>query len=160
MNSKFDRDTQDFDIALLELKTPLKFNDQVQPIPLVSEIDEIEDGTKCLVSGWGDTNQEMFAGKNKLRGAEIPIVNRKTCEREYEEHGKITPQMFCAGKGGKDACQGDSGGPLACHLASRDGNLTLVGISSWGQGCGQPNLPGIYTHLTSLRQWIRNQTGL
>lgn len=160
MHRKYDGDTQDYDIALLELKTPLEFTDRIQPIPLVSTSDKIPVGIKCLTSGWGDTNQRVLAGKNKLRAVEVPIVNTNTCDRQYEEYGGITSQMLCAGKGGKDACQGDSGGPLACPLPSRKGNLTLVGVVSWGVDCGKPNLPGVYTSITSLRQWIHNQSGI
>lgn len=161
MNRNYDSDSQDYDIGLIELKKPLNFTDQVQPISLIDENDKILDGTKCLVTGWGDTNQRVANfNKGKLRAVEVSIVNQRTCNKNYREYGGVTPRMLCAGKSQKDACQGDSGGPLACHLPSQNGNLTLVGVVSWGVDCGKPNLPGVYTRLTSVRQWIRNQTGI
>ena len=41
--------------------------------------------------------------------------------------------MLCGGKLNTDACHGDSGGPL---IANIDGKFTLVGVTSWGIGCG------------------------
>lgn len=49
--------------------------------------------------------------------------------------------------------QGDSGGPLVCV---QDNRMTLVGIISWGIGCGQKDVPGIYTKVINYLDWIQN----
>lgn len=46
-------DPLDYDFALLELSESLNFTDKIQSIALPEADTEIEDGTLCLVSGWG-----------------------------------------------------------------------------------------------------------
>ncbi|CAM4390003.1 unnamed protein product [Leuciscus chuanchicus] len=74
-----------------------------------------------------------------LQEVMIPIVSNSDCNNDY---GGITSNMICAGlsQGGKDSCQGDSGGPLV----SKNGPQWIqCGIVSFGQGCAQPNFPGV-----------------
>lgn len=78
----------------------------------------------------------------------------------------LTSNMICAGipDGARDACNGDSGGPL---FAIADGKPVQVGIVSWGEGpldsniaCGHENAYGVYTRVSSVRDWIAGKTGV
>lgn len=56
--------------------------------------------------------------------------------------------QYCAWdpQGRNDSCQGDSGGPLQAFLNANAAISTIVGIVSFGSGCGS-ELPGVYTRV-------------
>jgi len=116
-------------------------------------------GTKMFTSGWGIADDGSPSAK--LRGVEVPLVSRTNCNDANSYNGALSTAMICAGfnQGGRDSCQGDSGGPLT-KVAT--GRRELTGITSWGNGCAQPNLFGIYTRVSNptIRNFILSHLGV
>ncbi|XP_060681717.1 trypsin-like [Hemiscyllium ocellatum] len=144
----YDYGTTDNDIMLLKVSPAVRFNDNVRPVQLPGSCSR--NGTRCLVSGWGNTAIDGEAYPNRLQCLDVPILSDAECRASYGD--SLTPNMFCAGflEGGKEACQVDSGGPLVCDGVQR-------GIVSWGLDCGRPGYTTIYTKLCNYTAWI-NET--
>jgi trypsin len=107
-------------------------------------------GATERISGWGCTSEPFILNcstSDTLRDATVPIVADSTCG-SGTDYGADFDQttMVCAGfpEGGVDTCNGDSGGPLEAPVA---GGYRLVGITSWGDGCAEPDAPGVYTRV-------------
>ncbi len=152
IHPNYNNSTLDYDIALLELTSPLTINSKVAPITLAGTSDGAlyNAGTMLTVSGWGATSYGGSAAI-RLQKVNVPVVSSLTCNGAY---GSITDRMFCAGNmasGGIDSCQGDSGGPI---FKNDNGTYKLTGIVSSGTGCAWPGYPGIYTHVQNLRSWV------
>ncbi|XP_033740183.1 neurotrypsin-like [Pecten maximus] len=109
-------------------------------------------GYKCYATGWGDT--EGTGDRDVLRQVRLPIYRNSACRQFYGTN--ITDSMLCAGYdfGGKDSCRGDSGGPLVCKAAGHH-EWTLVGVTSWGEGCARAGHPGVYARTKKYVNWIR-----
>ncbi|XP_051893462.1 transmembrane protease serine 9 [Pristis pectinata] len=151
IHSYFSAFTLDYDIALLELSTPVTLTDTIQPACLPSSSHRFSDGMKCFITGWGTTEEGGYLSY-MLQKAMVGVISDSLCRKLYGS--QISPRMVCAGKvtGGVDSCQGDSGGPLVCRESS--GKWFLFGITSWGDGCARANAPGVYTRITALRNFI------
>ncbi|XP_017843015.2 uncharacterized protein LOC108600134 isoform X2 [Drosophila busckii] len=141
------------DIAVVVLKTPLKFNDYVQPICLPEPGAPLVENRTCTISGWGSIKSGVSTPAQELRSAQLPILPDATCKQLNVYGEAMTEGMFCAGSMDEsvDACEGDSGGPLVC--SDEDGE-TLYGIISWGQHCGFQNRPGVYVRVCHYIDWI------
>ncbi|XP_041334264.1 prostasin-like, partial [Pyrgilauda ruficollis] len=95
-----------------------------------------------------------------LQQLEVPLLSQRHCRCLYalgtapgDTPGTPAGDTICAGlpQGQRDACQGDSGGPLACRLG---GTWHLAGVVSWGDACGVPGRPGVYTGVSPHLSWI------
>ncbi|CAB1426204.1 unnamed protein product [Pleuronectes platessa] len=155
LNQNYNNRTNDLDVALIKLKSPVVFSKKVQPVCLPKVGQTFPQGTKCWTTGFGATAVGS-AVSDDLMEVMVDIIDRQVCNRPGVYGGSVTRNMLCAGKleGGKDSCQGDSGGPLVCDS---DGHWYLMGITSWGSGCGDRNKPGVYTDVKSVLPWIYSQ---
>ncbi|MDM7950369.1 serine protease [Hydrogenophaga sp.] len=106
----------------------------------------------ATVSGWGKTMERGWKSLD-LMAVDVPLVDAGTCAKLHG--GGLPPNVICAGALNRDACRGDSGGPLY----RRQGNSAiLLGVVSFGDGCGRADKPGVYVAVHAYADWIAKHT--
>lgn len=141
------------DVALLRTKEPLN----VPPVALISPFRPFGTGTNGVVLGWGG---DGFGGRpTNLVWGSVKVADAGGRCGSYSTYNFNADTMFCAGGNGlansTDTCRGDSGGPVIIPVP---GGWEVAGVTSWGLECGLPGYPGVYTRLTTYRDWIRGIT--
>ncbi|MET7482022.1 serine protease [Streptomyces sp. NPDC005538] len=154
VNPEYDPVSNAGDFAVLTLADPLP---QASVIRMAAAGDAAyEPGTAATVYGWGDlSGSGDYAGS--LHAARVHVLPDARCEEAYPAGGDGTylpGAMLCAGEaeGGPDACQGDSGGPLVAQGR-------LIGLVSWGSGCGRAGSPGVYTRVSDVMRTLSRHRG-
>lgn len=146
------------DIALLTLNIPV---DTVVPLKLGFDQSLYTDGNKVTAVGWGYIQEGNGLVEQHLRDVDLELISNRECEKSYGS-GRIDQGMLCTeGRLGKngfrgDACSGDSGGPVM-YRDSGD-QLHLVGLVSWGRGCGRKNFPGVTTRVITFKDFIESNS--
>ncbi|MFE7858131.1 serine protease [Streptomyces sp. NPDC101209] len=145
VNPGYDSATNAGDFALLTLAEPLPGS----PVIAMAAAGDpaYRPDTDAVVYGWGDvTGGGDYA--RTLHAARVRVLPDAQCEKAYpgrDDGTYVAGSMLCAGEpqGGRDACQGDSGGPLVAQGK-------LIGLVSWGSGCGRAGSPGVYTRVSEV----------
>ncbi|XP_026473484.1 venom protease-like isoform X2 [Ctenocephalides felis] len=150
------------DIALVKLRYPVSLSNSIRPSCLWAN-DEF-DTDSSIATGWGKIDYAESRSDDLLKVV-LKIIDNRQCAPLYVDqinrrrlrNGIVDTQM-CAGEldGGKDTCQGDSGGPLQITKQSNKCIFYIVGITSFGRGCGAPNSPGVYTRVSKYVDWIES----
>jgi protein C (activated) len=163
VHPNYTRSSSDNDIALLRLAQPATLSKTIVPIclpnnGLAQELTQA--GQETVVTGWGYQSDRIKDGRRNrtfiLTFIRIPLVARNECVEVMKN--VVSENMLCAGIIGdtRDACDGDSGGPMVVFFR---GTWFLVGLVSWGEGCGHTNNYGIYTKVGSYLKWIHSYIG-
>ena len=148
------------DVAVLTLDSP----SSKPPVKIAnaSERSLWSPGTMATIAGFGVTESEGDPPA-VLQEAQVPIRTDADAAAAYPylvdgvdplAGGFEAETQLAAGDGRADTCQGDSGGPLLAPAPS--GGFRLVGDTSYGVGCADPEYPGIYGRVAgdTLRTWI------
>lgn len=146
----------DNDIALIRVRDNIPFSEYISPICLGSSAELRDVFTKSrygVISGWGRL-KDNGPQPRYLQELKLPIQPRDVCVSSTNH--TVTDNMFCAGYAQDvigDACKGDSGGPF---IANHGGRWFLLGIISWGEGCGIAGKYGFYTRVDNYFYWIQS----
>uniref|UniRef100_A0A7N4NH25 t-plasminogen activator n=1 Tax=Sarcophilus harrisii TaxID=9305 RepID=A0A7N4NH25_SARHA len=171
IHENFVLETFDNDIALLQLRPKsdslqcAQETSYVRTVCLPDAGLKMPDWTECELSGYGKHEETSPYYSEKLKEAHVRLYPSSRCTSLHMFNKTITENMLCAGdtrSGGTevnlhDACQGDSGGPLVCMKNDR---MHLIGIVSWGIGCGEKDVPGVYTKVINYLKWIEDKRRL
>jgi len=157
VHPQFNEITLEHDIAILKLVRPVPN----QPIAVARQSDTAlyAPGKEAKILGWGMTDPMLPILPTILQEARVPIQSDITCVEELGRWYK-PPSMLCAGiksssassNDGVDTCKGDSGGPLL--VSDGVGGLKQVGITSWGLGCANPKVRGVYAEIAPQESFV------
>ncbi|XP_073968845.1 uncharacterized protein isoform X4 [Rhodnius prolixus] len=151
------------DLAILRLERPASMNTSphISPACLPDPHADFS-GSRCWTTGWGkDAFGDYGKYQNILKEVDVPVLSHHQCQSQLQQtrlgyEFKLHPGFICAGgEEGKDACKGDGGGPMVCE---KNGIWQIVGVVSWGVGCGQYGVPGVYVRVQHYLPWIRQVT--
>ncbi|XP_063710155.1 trypsin-1-like [Culicoides brevitarsis] len=145
-----------FDIAILKVSKPFKFNDQVKAGTLPPS--DFNATGKAIMSGWGYmSNDYSYIPAETLQKGLVEIYNDTTCH-EMWKGGKYHDTNICAGdiKGVPAACKGDSGGPFSQKQPKID-ETYVIGVISWAHyPCGRMLKPTVMVETSHFVTWIRD----
>lgn len=166
IHHEYDNENFFSDIAIVKLKTASSFT----PITLMSEVDSaaLADQSIVRIMGWGLTEDgNPDSGSTELQQADVYYQEDATCDDVYGDRGlnDYWNRSLCAGVSRsnifnddetmRDSCQGDSGGPLI-HQNALD-EWELLGLVSWGAGCGTVGAYGAYAEVPAFLDWIEQR---
>merc|ERR1712001_589635 len=134
---QWDHSTLANDLALIELPSPIDFNDYIKPSCMPSDGDTADTGELVTCTGWGKPSDSAGGISPVLRMVEDrPIISNTECNNVY---GIVGSGVICIDTtGGKGTCNGDSGGPLNMKSSMKGAGdkWKQVGVVSFGASAG------------------------
>jgi len=165
-----------WDFSMLILNEKVEMTDFIHPILLPTKKDQDYEKELAYTSGWGTTAivYHPVYGIIGINSSDVPkqakvevLPHDATACRENGFDSQYCnfcdhEAMICTYGVKKfnstvveDACQGDSGGPL--FLNDRWLKPTLIGVVSFGYGCGQVNYPAVFAKVDHVLDWITGE---
>ncbi|XP_055531281.1 phenoloxidase-activating factor 2-like [Wyeomyia smithii] len=150
-------------IGLMFLTDGFDFKNTIESICLPPEDLEIDNGY-VTATGWGVTPTNRNDSQKILKKLELSYKEHLECERILRSvlrnsQFRLHDSFLCAGgEPMVDTCRGDAGSPVIFPVPDDfNDRYYLVGMVSWGIGCGRQGVPAAYTAVAKFRNWIDAQ---
>lgn len=140
-----------FDVGLVKIN--ISTQNMKHTVPACIPSDSNIEGRKAKLFGWGLQHEEYWnsTSSKSMKEISVKIIKNSECFFARNQFARFEEDnMVCAGQiqSGVDACKGDSGGGL---MVGR----SVVGVVSWGLGCGRTNRPTVYSRVSASYSWIQ-----
>ncbi|RQM21898.1 hypothetical protein B5M09_013531, partial [Aphanomyces astaci] len=109
----------------------------IQPVKVSFEF--VPADVLTWVRGWGAVTSRGPKSR-VLKELNVTTWNNTRTSAALHAWRLTDTTLGAGGVEGEDACIGDSGGPLTIE---ENGTARLVGVVSWGDGCGKLGIPGL-----------------
>jgi len=155
-----------YDVAVVELAVPLPATVATPALLSVSDATRPVEGVFVTAAGYG-VSAEGWEPDNptaaaRLYAVDLPLVAPAACAARHAGADYNRTLNLCAGylnRAGCDTCEGDSGGPLFYRDAA-SGDAVVIGVVSFGTGCGRRGHPGVFTAVGGgVAKWIAATVG-
>ncbi|XP_044736398.1 trypsin-5-like [Chrysoperla carnea] len=146
----------DFDIAIIELKESLSYSSIARPIELPNRIEYLNEPEWCNVTAY-DISISSNMTKPTIYTVRLPVVGLEKCQKLFliNDEFQITRHTLCVGLVNIEATRSyvyrNKGAPLIAL-----GKLQGIGMST----AVDEDHPHIFARVSSVREWIRRNTGL
>ncbi|XP_058063940.1 serine protease persephone-like [Anopheles bellator] len=157
------------DIALVQLERRIENEPDVNAICLYDDRLDLPPETVLTAEGYGIIDLDRNLRSNQLMKVNLTTVAWLKCNQSFADsnllknnrklpQGIVDTQYCATGRENEDTkivgdtCQGDSGGPMQILV---DGKYKLVGVTSFGNGCGS-STPNVSTRVAAYIEWIES----
>ncbi|WP_380878407.1 hypothetical protein ACFB49_16840 [Sphingomonas sp. DBB INV C78] len=167
IHKAYDPDKHIHDIALMRIVPEGPPATNIAPIRVLgSKASDLplDANPFVTVTGWGLTSERETSmtmtrdmkrvNRKSFRLMEVAltILQQSACATRASYRSALIPETICAGSSdGRDSCNGDSGGPMT---RAEGKERVLVGLVSFGYGCGIKGVPALYVNAGAYRQWM------
>jgi secreted trypsin-like serine protease len=157
-----------YDIALLELATPLPSDGKWRPVRIMPKI--VGSGDELIAIGWGD----VAGGKipDTLQKMRLKVGSNSRCQYGSSRWNGHSGEFVCVDSGrGRGICPGDGGGPLVLPtspVSNESFAVYLVGTftffaksNSFSEVCSNIHLGlNYFTRVAKYADWIASVMGV
>jgi len=156
IDENFKAPSYQYDIALVELKTALKFSSNVAAIKVATDPPS---KSTYYTAGWGVSNINNTARSKNLFYIPQVFSSPKNCQKMFPSPDKkkefYPDTSFCTEGGDQNVCAGDSGAPVfSTKNIDKATDAVLYGLVSFGKGC--QSAVNVNTRIDAFSCWIGN----